>query len=187
MQGCPVAALARASLSLSSLCITSGHSSAQHIALSCDWALRSASSTHASLLAAGAASNAPLASTPSPGHCCIQLRSKVYTSNAMDEERSRRIAGNFAFHKARKAWKQKMGVLKMQWLADINQSKAGEVLQDVRQHAKATVAREAQHRAVSHAAQQHTLAEQIQRAELDVEVVSLRATVLHTHDISACI
>lgn len=109
-----------------------------------------------------------------------QLRCKTYTSNVMDEERSRRLAEEYAYHKARKDWKRKMGALKTQWLAEINKSAITAALEATRQQAMATAARHAQRRAVDQAAKQRTLAEQIQRAEMDVLVVSAAAvTCMH--------
>ncbi|PNH09847.1 hypothetical protein TSOC_003513 [Tetrabaena socialis] len=54
-----------------------------------------------------------------PGLFVMHTRSKVYTSNVMDETRDKRITDHFAYMKARKAYRQDLHNLYAQWRAEI--------------------------------------------------------------------
>ena len=102
----------------------------------------------------------------------ISVRSKTYTSNVMDENRSRRIREHFAYNKAKKAWRADVHERLRKWRGEQRASEisstatmqhgpqAGLGLRQ-KEEEQASVAR-------SHVVQ---LEEEVRRAQLDHDVV----------------
>lgn len=104
-----------------------------------------------------------------------QVRCKVYTSNVMDAERSRRISQHFGYYKARKEWQKKMGGLIMQWKADVRQTQLQTALEEAQKTAAELAAHKARELAFKQAAAKRSIKEQLSRAEVELQVVSSHA------------
>uniref|UniRef100_A0A7R9W1F4 Uncharacterized protein n=1 Tax=Chlamydomonas euryale TaxID=1486919 RepID=A0A7R9W1F4_9CHLO len=124
-----------------------------------------------------AAAAASLAGPPSRvrAHCFVPVRTaKTFTSNVMDENRSRRVREHFAYHKAHKAWRAEVASRLERWRHELRAADA----------AAAAVAATAGDSAAEMAAarrqqmQQHQyldkLEAELRRAQLDFDIARLR-------------
>ncbi|GAX82794.1 hypothetical protein CEUSTIGMA_g10220.t1 [Chlamydomonas eustigma] len=104
----------------------------------------------------------------------VFVRSKTYTSNVMDETRSKRIREHFAFHKAMKSWRLEIHSRLEKWRAE---KKAGEIAAMQQQkHAVDAASVENRMREQTSISRQHVteLEEEIRKAQLEYDVAQLR-------------
>lgn len=106
-----------------------------------------------------------------PGLFVAQTRSKTYTSNVMDETRTKRIIDHFAYHKARKQYRASLHNLYSSWRAELVAKQLADP--GAQRRLKAEEAREEAARMAELLREKRvaTLVEQVRKAELEHKLV----------------